>query len=101
MRRPAGATGTPPRAPRGTPPPSSGPPAQDFTRPRRRGGMAQPPPVVVLVGPSHPGNVGAVARVAANFGVQDLRFVLPRCDVRAAEAMERAVHAKPLLERAR
>jgi len=58
------------------------------------------PPVVVLVGTSHPGNVGAAARGAANFGVEEMRFVAPRCDVRDPEALDRAVHAKGLLERA-
>lgn len=59
------------------------------------------PPVVILVGTSHPGNAGAAARGAANFGVTDLRFVAPRCDVKGKEAIDRAVHAKPLLEAAR
>lgn len=58
------------------------------------------PPVVVLVGTSHPGNAGAAARGAANFGVADLRFVAPRCDVQGPEALERAVHAADLLRRA-
>ena len=59
------------------------------------------PPVVILVGTSHQGNVGAAARAAANFGVTDLRFAAPRCDVKGKEAMDRAVHAKPLLEGAK
>ncbi len=58
------------------------------------------PPVVILVGPQHPGNVGAVARGAANFGVTDLRVVAPSCDIRSNEALSRAVHAKDLLVRA-
>ncbi|MHB8632623.1 MAG: RNA methyltransferase [Thermoplasmatota archaeon] len=58
------------------------------------------PPVVVLVGTSHPGNAGAAARGAANFGVRDLRFVRPRCDVKGKEAMDRAVHAKEVLREA-
>lgn len=58
------------------------------------------PPVVILVGTSHPGNAGAAARGAANFGVAELRFVAPRCDVKGKEALDRAVHAKPLLEAA-
>jgi len=55
------------------------------------------PPVVILVGPSHPGNVGASARGAANFGCDDLRIVAPGCDVHSKEAMDRAKHARPLL----
>lgn len=56
------------------------------------------PPVIILVGTSHPGNAGASARSAANFGVTHMRFVRPRCDVKGKEAMDRAVHAKTLLE---
>lgn len=63
-----------------------------------RVGDAVKPPVVILVGPQHPGNVGAAARGAANFGVTDFRVVAPRCDPFCDEAMNRAVHAKPLLE---
>lgn len=55
------------------------------------------PPVVILVSTQHPGNAGAAARGAANFGVTDLRFVAPRGDVLGKEAQDRAVHAKPLL----
>ena len=56
--------------------------------------------VVILVGTSHPGNAGAAARGAANFGASEVRFVAPRCDVKGKEALDRAVHAKPLLESA-
>lgn len=56
------------------------------------------PPIVILVSTQHPGNAGAAARGAANFGVTDLRFVAPRGDVFGKEALDRAVHAKPLLE---
>ncbi len=56
------------------------------------------PPVVILVGTSHPGNVGAAARGAANFGVQQMRFVAPRCDPQGQEALDRSVHARHLLE---
>ncbi|HLF16490.1 MAG TPA: RNA methyltransferase [Candidatus Thermoplasmatota archaeon] len=55
------------------------------------------PPIVVLVSPSHPGNVGASARGAANFGVAEMRVVAPRCDVRGKEALDRAVHAEEML----
>lgn len=55
------------------------------------------PPVVILVGPQHPGNVGASARGAANFGCKDFRVVDPRCDIHSDEALSRALHAKPLL----
>ncbi len=52
---------------------------------------------VICVGTSHPGNVGAIARGAANFGITDLRFVAPRCDIRCDEALARSVHAKQSL----
>lgn len=63
--------------------------------------MAVQPPVVILVGPTHPGNVGAAARVAANFGCVDFRVVDPKCDIHGKEARDRAVHAVALLETAR
>ncbi len=56
------------------------------------------PPVVVLVGTKHPGNVGAIARAAANFGVEQLRFVAPRCNIQQGEAIARAKHARNLLD---
>ncbi len=69
----------------------------------QHGRVAQPmqPPVVILVGTSHPGNAGAAARGAANFGVAELRFVAPRCDVKGKEAIDRAVHARGLIENAK
>lgn len=58
------------------------------------------PPIVICVGTSHPGNAGAIARGADNFGVAELRFVAPRCDIQVGEAVARAKHAAPLLENA-
>lgn len=55
----------------------------------------------MCVGTSHPGNVGAIARGAANFGITDLRFVAPRCDVHGEEARKRSVHALDALMAAR
>jgi len=41
--------------------------------------MAEPrPPAVILTQPQMPENIGAVARVMANFGLADLRMVAPR-----------------------
>ena len=59
-----------------------------------------PLPVVVLVEPAGPINVGSVARLCANFAIQELRLVRPRCDHLGEEARRMAVHAQPLLERA-
>lgn len=42
---------------------------------------------LVLVSPMHAGNVGAVARVAANFDISDIRVVSPLCDLKGAEAL--------------
>src|SRR5471032_3205052 len=40
--------------------------------------MNAPPPVVILNAPQLAQNIGAVARVMANFGLSDLRLVTPR-----------------------
>jgi len=56
---------------------------------------------LVLVEPAGPLNLGSVARLCANFGLEELRLVAPRCDPRAEEARRMAVHGLPLLERAR
>lgn len=55
---------------------------------------------LVLVEPAGPLNVGSVARLCANFGVEGLRLVAPRCDHRDAEARRMAVHGGEVLERA-
>jgi len=56
---------------------------------------------IVLVAPSGPANVGAVARVMANMGLRDLVVVAPRCDVRAEEAVAYATHGRAVLDAAR
>jgi tRNA C32,U32 (ribose-2'-O)-methylase TrmJ len=57
--------------------------------------------VVVLVEPSEPGNVGAVARVLLNLGAGELRLVVAdrrrRARLVGASARARARHARPLL----
>lgn len=53
---------------------------------------------VVLVEPETAGNVGAVARLMHNFGVSRLVLVRPRCDHLSKEALDRAKHARHLLE---
>ena len=55
---------------------------------------------VVLVEPAGPLNVGSVARLCANFGIEGLRLVAPRCDPLGEEARRMAVHGVGLLERA-
>lgn len=49
---------------------------------------------MVLVAPSGPLNIGAVARSMKNYGVRDLRLVAPRCrDHLCADARRMAAHA--------
>lgn len=55
---------------------------------------------VVLVEPTLPENVGAVARVMGNFGLRDLRLVRP-CDPRDARALTVATHSAGILRAAR
>ena len=55
---------------------------------------------VVLVEPAGPLNVGSVARLCANFAIEQLRLVAPRCDHRGPEARQMAVHGEALLEQA-
>ncbi|MFZ0409624.1 MAG: TrmH family RNA methyltransferase [Cyanobium sp.] len=56
---------------------------------------------LVLVEPAGPLNVGSVARLCANFGIEGLRLVAPRCDPLGDEARRMAVHGMALLEQAR
>lgn len=55
---------------------------------------------VVLVEPNHPGNIGAVARVMANFGLSELVIVNPRCKL-SEEAEWRAKHAVKIVKKAK
>jgi tRNA/rRNA methyltransferase len=55
---------------------------------------------VVLVEPAGPLNVGSVARLCANYDIQDLRLVAPRCDPGDPEAVRMAVHGDAVLQHA-
>jgi tRNA/rRNA methyltransferase len=55
---------------------------------------------IVLVEPAGPRNVGAVARVMKNMGLNQLVLVNPRCDPLEEEAWKTAVHAKEMLDNA-
>lgn len=55
---------------------------------------------VVLVGPKFPGNVGAVARSMANFGLRDLVLVNPSCEL-DDDAYRRSKHGSFILDSAR
>jgi TrmH family RNA methyltransferase len=62
--------------------------------------MAAFPIRIVLVGTSHPGNIGAVARAMKNMDLQELVLVNPK-EFPHAEATARASSADDLLVRAR
>lgn len=54
---------------------------------------------VVFVEPETPGNVGALARLMANFGLSELVLVNP-CEM-DGEAKARAIHAWPIIQKAK
>ncbi len=56
---------------------------------------------VILVEPKTAGNVGAVARVMANFELKNLILINPLCDHKSKEALDRSVHAKDILKKAK
>jgi tRNA/rRNA methyltransferase len=53
---------------------------------------------IVLVEPNGALNVGSVARVMKNFGLQQLILVRPRCSPQAEDAQKMATHARDVLE---
>jgi len=55
---------------------------------------------IILVEPSVPGNIGAVARIMANFGFDELVLVRPKCDHLSEEAQGRSKRARPILKNA-
>lgn len=55
---------------------------------------------VVLIEPETSGNIGATARVMANFGFDNLVLVDPKVKYYNKEARERAMRSKPLLKNA-
>ncbi|EPC01911.1 hypothetical protein L861_19875 [Litchfieldella anticariensis FP35 = DSM 16096] len=56
---------------------------------------------IVLIGTSHPGNIGGTARAMKNMGLTDLTLVSPRGEARSADAISRASGADELLAGAR
>ena len=56
---------------------------------------------IILVEPAGPLNIGSVARVMKNMGLQQLFLVQPRCDYRDPQARQMAVHGYPILEGAK
>jgi tRNA/rRNA methyltransferase len=57
-------------------------------------------PALVLVEPAGPLNVGSVARLCRNYGLEELRLVAPRCDHLGEEARRMAVKGLPVLQQA-
>jgi tRNA/rRNA methyltransferase len=55
---------------------------------------------VVLVRPHYAGNIGSVARLMGNFGLDQLVLVAPYADPRSADARRLAIHGEHLLESA-
>lgn len=54
--------------------------------------------VIILIGTSHPGNLGAICRSMLNYGFDGLRLVNPKCDHLDVEARNRAKHAGSILQ---
>ncbi|MBR9690913.1 RNA methyltransferase [Candidatus Woesearchaeota archaeon] len=54
---------------------------------------------IILVEPKEAGNVGAVARVMANFGFENLILVNPKCSHKSETARRRAKHAQKVLDK--
>ena len=54
---------------------------------------------IVLVEPSGEINVGSVARLCSNFGLNEIRFVSPRCNVLSTQSRKMAVKGGDLLEK--
>ena len=56
---------------------------------------------IVLIGTSHPGNIGGTARAMHNMGLSDLALVAPRCEPLTAETVSRASGADHIVHDAR
>jgi len=56
---------------------------------------------LVLVETSNPGNLGAVARVMANFNLSKLVLVNPKCSPKDIDALVRSKHAYQILKKAK
>lgn len=52
---------------------------------------------IVLIGTSHPGNIGGTARAMYNMGLSDLALVAPRCEPLTADTVSRASGADHLV----
>ena len=55
---------------------------------------------IVMIEPEHPGNVGSVARVMANFGFRELVLINPKCRINE-DSRRFAKNAQSILEKAK
>ena len=53
---------------------------------------------VILVEPNGPINVGSIARLCSNFGVNELRIVSPQCDIFSLEARKMALKGQSYID---
>ena len=56
---------------------------------------------IVLIQPSNSGNLGAVARIMANFELKNLLLVKPKCKIHSSQAEKRAMHGLSVLKKAK
>jgi tRNA/rRNA methyltransferase len=56
---------------------------------------------ILLMEIEHPGNLGAIARVMANFNLKNLTLINPKCSPKDEEARNRAKHAQNILKKAK
>ncbi|MCE9663365.1 tRNA (cytosine(32)/uridine(32)-2'-O)-methyltransferase TrmJ [Halomonas sp. M5N1S17] len=56
---------------------------------------------IVLIGTSHPGNIGGTARAMHNMGLADLALVAPRCEPLTSDTISRASGADHIVHGAR
>lgn len=56
---------------------------------------------IAFLEPRFEGNIGAIARSMANFNLKDLVLIAPKCDPKSERVLQRAKHAKDIIENAR
>ena len=56
---------------------------------------------VILIEPETPGNIGAICRVMANFDLDDLVIINPKCNIHDSECEKRAMHGLSILNSAK
>ncbi|MFC1768845.1 TrmJ/YjtD family RNA methyltransferase [Nanoarchaeota archaeon] len=53
---------------------------------------------IVLLEPKNAGNIGAICRVIANFDLNKLIIINPKCDIKDIELIKRAKHSKTIIK---